>query len=161
MSAAIATFLKRIAVYAASSKKGLTIIASVVLGLLLVLMAPILAIVAVFNSEVSYDEKELQSYVEENVGNIGFDYDIANEQMLAVKKLLKESQAEERYFEAEVLYSLGLDKYATIYGFSDRLTNCILSSKNDVELIQNVNKEFSTEVKLEDFQKLVKDIRKK
>ncbi|MFQ8953815.1 MAG: hypothetical protein ACLR56_12925 [Oscillospiraceae bacterium] len=67
----------------------------------------------------------------------------------------------ERTKEAQVLYTLALYDYAQADDFVDKLVGCFDEGQSDEQLIAAVNAVFGTELKTEDYSKIMNSIRAK
>ena len=67
----------------------------------------------------------------------------------------------ERTKEAQVLYTLALYDYAKADDFVDKLVGCFDEGQSDEQLIAAVNAAFGTELKTEDYSKIMNSIRAK
>ena len=67
----------------------------------------------------------------------------------------------ERTKEAQVLYTLALYDYAKADDFVDKLVSCFTEEQTDEQLIAAVNAAFGTELKTEDYSKIMNSIRAK
>lgn len=65
----------------------------------------------------------------------------------------------ERTKEAQVLYTLALYDYSKADGFVDKLVGCFAENQTDEQLIAAVNSAFGTELKSEDYSKIMNSIR--
>lgn len=67
MSATVAAALKKIAVALLTDKKALKTIGGIVLGVLIIIIMPIVAVVSLFNGGIEIDTDRLQTMVVENL----------------------------------------------------------------------------------------------
>ena len=67
MSATVAAALKKIAVALLTDKKALKTIGGIVLGMLIIIIMPIVAVVSIFNGGIEIDTDRLQTMVVENL----------------------------------------------------------------------------------------------
>ena len=67
MSATVAAALKKIAVYILTDKKALKVVGGIVLGIIIIIIMPIVAIVSIFNGSIEIDTGRLQTMVVENI----------------------------------------------------------------------------------------------
>lgn len=67
----------------------------------------------------------------------------------------------ERTKEAQVLYTLALYDHSKADGFVDKLVGCFAEDQTDEQLIAAVNSAFGTELKFEDYSKIMNSIRAK
>lgn len=67
MSATVAAALKKIAVYLLTDKKALKVVGGIVLGIIIIIIMPIVAVVSIFNGDINIDTDRLQTMVVENL----------------------------------------------------------------------------------------------
>ena len=67
MSATVGAALKKIAVSLLTDKKVLKVVGGIVLGIIIIIVMPIVAIVSIFNGTIEFDTAELQQMVEQNL----------------------------------------------------------------------------------------------
>ena len=59
MSATVAAALKKIAIYVLTDKKALKVIGGIVLGIIIIIIMPIVAVVSIFNGNIEIDTDRL------------------------------------------------------------------------------------------------------
>lgn len=67
MSATIAAALKKLAVYILTDKKTLKIAIGIILGVIIIIIMPIVAVVSIFNGDINIDTDRLQTMVVQNL----------------------------------------------------------------------------------------------
>ena len=123
MSATVAAALKKIAVAILTDKKLRKTFLGIVLGVIIIIVMPFAAIIALFNGGINIDTARLQTLVVQNMS--------AEEQarlqrvedlMLEIEdKMLDAGFDQQRVKEAQVLYVLALSDYAEEAGFVDKI----------------------------------------
>ena len=160
MSATVAAALKKIAVYILTDKKALKVVGGIVLGIIIIIIMPIVAIVSIFNGSIEIDTGRLQTMVVE--------YLSAEEQqklqavedtMYDIEDEMKAAGFAGKVKEAQVLYVLALSDYAGQSDFVSKLTGCFAADQTDEQLIEAVNSAFGTQLTAEDFGKVMGNIR--
>lgn len=161
MSATVAAALKKIAVAILTDKKLRKTFLGIVLGVIIIIVMPFAAIIALFNGGINIDTARLQTLVVQNMS--------AEEQarlqrvedlMLEIEdKMLDAGFDQQRVKEAQVLYVLALSDYAEEAGFVDKLVGCFADGQSDAQLISAVNATFGTNLSAEDFTKVMSAIR--
>ena len=160
MSISVAAALKKIAVSLLTDPKVLKAVSGVVIGVIVIIVMPIAAMIAVFNGELRIDTDRLQQMVVENLS--------AEEQaklqkvedtMLGIEEKMNAAGFTGRVKEAQVLYVLALSDHAAEDGFIDKLIGCFATDQSDEQLIAAVNTAFGTELASEDFTKIMENIR--
>lgn len=161
MSATVAAALKKIAVAILTDKKLRKTFLGIVLGIIVIIVMPFAAIIALFNGGINIDTNRLQTLVVQNMS--------AEEQarLQRVEDLMYEIKDEmtdagfdkQRVKEAQVLYVLALSDCSEEAGFVDKLVGCFAEGQSDAELIAAVNAAFGTDLSAEDFTKVMSAIR--
>lgn len=161
MSATVAAALKKIAVAILTNKKLRKTILGIVLGIIVLIVMPFAAIIALLNGDIRIDTDRLQALVVQNLS--------AEEQarLQRVEDLMYEIEDKmtaagfdnQRVKEAQVLYVLALSDFSEEAGFVDKLVGCFAEGQSDAELIAAVNTAFGTNLSAEDFTKVMNAIR--
>ena len=126
MSATVAAALKKIAVYILTDKKALKVVGGIVLGIIIIIIMPIVAVVSIFNGDINIDTDRLQTMVVENLSaeekaKLQFVVDT----MYAIEdEMTAAGFDDQRVKEAQVLYVLALSDYAAEDGFVSKLVGC-------------------------------------
>ena len=160
MSAAISAALKKFAVYILTDKKALKIIGCIVLGIIIIIVMPIVAVIGMFNSDINIDTDRLQTMVVQNLSaeekvKLRFVEDTMN----SIDDKMKSTGFNGRVKEAQVLYVLALYDYSYSPNFVDKLVSCFSENKTDEQLIHSVNSAFGTQLTAEDFSNVMGNIR--
>lgn len=160
MSATVAAALKKLAVYILTDKKALKVVGGIVLGIIIIIIMPIVAVVSIFNGSIDIDTDRLQQMVVENLS--------AEEQaklqfiettMTDIETSMKDAGYTGRVKEAQVLYILALTDKAHESDFVSKLVGCFSADQSDEQLIGAVNSAFGTNIKTEDFSNAMGSIR--
>lgn len=161
MSATVAAALKKIAVAILTDKKARKVVLGIILGILIILVMPLAAIIAIFNGDINIDANRLQTLVVQNMS--------AEEQarLQRVEDLMYEIEDKmteagfdkQRVKEAQVLYVLALSDFSEEAGFVDKLVGCFAEGQTDAELIAAVNAAFGTNLSVDEFTKVMSAIR--
>lgn len=160
MSATVAAALKKIAVYILTDKKALKTVGGIVLGIIIIIIMPIVAVVSVFNGDLNIDTDRLQALVVENLSaEEQAKLQLVEDTMYAIEDEMKAAGFGSRVKEAQVLYVLALSDYAGQSDFVSKLVGCFTAEQTDEQLIAAVNAAFGTELKAEDFGKVMGNIR--
>lgn len=161
MSATVAAALKKIAVAILSDKKLRKAVLGIVLGIIIIVIMPVVAVIALFNGDINIDTDRLQQIVVEEMS------DEEKAKLQAVEDMMKAIETTmtekgftaERTKEAQVLYTLALYDHSKTDGFVDKLVDCFAEDQTDEQLIAAVNSAFGTELKAEDYSKIMNSIR--
>lgn len=163
MSATVAAALKKIAVSLLTNPKVLKTIGGIVLGIIIIIIMPIVAIVSIFNGSIEIDTDRLQTMVVENLSaEEQAKLQFVEDTMCSIEDAMTEAgHSAQRVTEAQVLYVLVLSDYAAEDGFVTKLVGCFAEDQTDAQLIAAVNAAFGTELTAEDFTKLMNSINQK
>ena len=161
MSATVAAALKKIAVAVLTDKKLRNVVIGIILGVLIILVMPVAAIIAIFSSDVEFDAPSVHTHIEESMSEeeearLHRVEDLMNQ----IEDNMTESGfGQQRVKEAQVLYTLALSDYAEQTDFVDKLVGCFEDGQSDAALVSAVNSTFGTRVSVEDFTNVMKAIR--
>lgn len=163
MSATIAAALKKIAVSVLSNPKLLKKVLGIVLVIIITVITPILALVAIFRSEPNIDTDYLQNAF---VGNMSEEekakLKIVESTMNGINEKMTSAGFDSgRVKEAQVLYVLALNEQSKQKGFTEKLVGCFTQDQTDDELIVKINGVFGTNIPPSDFTKIMSGIRSK
>lgn len=161
MSATVAAALKKIAVAILTNPKVLKTIGGIVLGIIIIIIMPIVAVVSIFNGDINIDTDRLQTMVVENLSaeekaKLQF---VENTMYAIEDEMTAAGFDDQRVKEAQVLYVLALSDYAAEDGFVSKLVGCFTQGQSDAQLIAAVNAAFGTDLSADDFSKVMNSIR--
>ena len=161
MSATVAAALKKIAVYILTDKKALKVVGGIVLGIIIIIIMPIVAVVSIFNGDINIDTDRLQTMVVENLSaEEKAKLQFVEDTMYAIEdEMTAAGFDDQRVKEAQVLYVLALSDYAAEDGFVSKLVGCFVQGQLDAQLIAAVNAAFGTDLSADDFSKVMNSIR--
>lgn len=137
MSATVAAALKKIAVAILTNPKVLKTIGGIVLGIIIIIIMPIVAVVSIFNGDINIDTDRLQTMVVENLSaeekaKLQF---VENTMYAIEDEMTAAGFDDQRVKEAQVLYVLALSDYAAEDGFVSKLVGCFTQGQSDAQLI--------------------------
>lgn len=159
---AIAAVAKKAAEVILTNPKILKKVLGIILGIILILLMPLLAVIGILNGNVEIDPNLLQEHIEHQMTA----EDIAllqsiEDTMISIEETMDESNySNSRIKEAQVLYTLALYGYSDESDFVERLVGCFAEDQTDAELIESINNEFGTDIKVEDFKNVMDSTRK-
>lgn len=160
MSATVAAALKKIAVALLTNPKVIKTIGGVVLGIIIIIIMPIVAVVSIFNGDIEIDTDRLQTMVVENLSaEEQAKLQFVEDTMLSIESEMQAAGFGGRVKEAQVLYVLALSDHASESGFVSKLVGCFTADQTDEQLIESVNSAFGTQLTAEDFGKVMGNIR--
>lgn len=160
MSATVGAALKKIAAAVFTNPKALKIVGGIVLGIIIIIVMPIVAVVSIFNGNIEIDTDRLQTMVVQNLSaeeksRLQFVEDTMNN----INEKMKAAGFDGRVREAQVLYVLALSDFSHDPDFVDKLVSCFQENQTDEQLIATVNSAFGTQLTAEDFGKVMGNIR--
>lgn len=163
MSATVAAALKKIAVAVLTDKKLRRTVLGIVLGVIIIIIMPVAAVISLFNGDIEIDTDRLQTLVVENLSaEEKAKLQAVENTMYAIEDEMKAAGfTAEKAKEAQVLYVLALSDYAEQTDFVSKLAGCFAEDQTDEQLITAVNSAFGTELKTEDYSKIMNSIRAK
>lgn len=163
MSATVAAALKKIAVAVLTDKKLRRTVLGIVLGVIIIIIMPVVAVISLFNGDIEIDTDRLQTLVVENLSaEEKAKLQAVEDTMYAIENEMKAAGfTAEKAKEAQVLYVLALSDYAEQTDFVSKLAGCFAEDQTDEQLITAVNTAFGTTLNAEDFTKVMTAIRAK
>lgn len=163
MSATVAAALKKIAVAILTDKKLRKTVLGVILGVILMIAMPFAAIIGMFSGEIKIDYDRLQTLVVENLSpEEKARLQKVEDLMYELKDTMSEKGYDERQFlAAQVLFVTALSDDAEDANFVDKLVGCFAEEQTDTELIANVNTAFGTNIRVDEFTKLMSMVHRK
>lgn len=162
MSATVAAALKKLSAVVLSDKNNLKTAVGIIIGIIVIIVMPIAAVLSIFSGEMNIDTDRLQQMITESLTSEEEDnLKFIEDTMLTLDKKMTDAGFHDRVKEAQVLYVLALSDYSREDGFTDKLVGCFAADQTDEQLISAVNEAFGTDIKSEDFTKVMNDIRAK
>lgn len=143
---AVGAALKKVATYILTDKKALKVVGLIVGIILVIILLPIGALLAIFNGGIEIDTGRLDEiYQERQIQLVGI--------WESVESAMTDAGFDQtRIDEAQALFIFGLSEHAGEDGFADDLVSCFEEEQTDSELIDAVNSKFGTSIEVEDFQ---------
>lgn len=163
MSATVGAALKKIAVSLLTDKKVLKVVGGIVLGIIIIIVMPIVAIVSIFNGTIEFDTAELQQMVEQNLSA----EELAKLQgvedtMYAIEDAMTAAGYDwQKVREAQVLYTTALYEFSFEPDFVSKLVGCFAPDQTDEQLIAAVNAAFGTDIDAAEFTQLIVGVNQK
>ena len=162
MSATVAAALKKLSAVVLSDKNNLKTAVGIVIGIIVIIVMPIAAVLSIFSGDMNIDTDRLQQMITESLTSEEEDnLKFIEDTMLTLDEKMTAAGFPNRVKEAQVLYVLALSGYSREDGFTDKLVGCFAADQTDEQLISAVNETFGTDIKSEDFTKIMNDIRAK
>ncbi len=153
---AIVPIIKKVATVVLSDKKGRKVVIGIVLGVIVIIIMPIIAVLGLFNGSIDMNTDRLQEMIRENNTE-------ASTYLTAIEEKMSEAgYSSLQIEEAQVLYTHALFDKSVDEGFVDKLIACYnLEEQSDEELIAKVNETFDTDIPVSEYTAAVKSIRDK
>ena len=153
MAAPIIPILKKVAVAIVSDKKGRKWLLGIILGITFIILMPIIALLGIFSGGLDLNLDGIYDKIHEQQAKMEIVAQDIEDEMLNAGYTQVEVQ------EAQTLYIFALHDEAEEDGFVLRLVGCFEADQTDEELVQKVNTEFGKDIKTEDFQNAVQELR--
>ena len=143
---AVGAALKKVATYILTDKKALKVVGLIVGIILVIILLPIGALLAIFNGGIEIDTGRLDEIYQER-----------QIQLVEIWESIESAMTDAgfdqtRIDEAQALFIFGLSEHIGEDGFADDLVSCFEEEQTDSELIDAVNAKFGTSIEVEDFQ---------
>ena len=143
---AVGAALKKVATYILTDKKALKVVGLIVGIILVIILLPIGALLAIFNGGIEIDTGRLDEI-----------YQGRQIQLVEIWESVESAMTDAgfdqtRIDEAQALFIFGLSEHVGEDGFADDLVSCFEEEQTDSELIDAVNAKFGTSIEVEDFQ---------
>ena len=162
MSATVAAALKKLSAVVLSDKNNLKTAVGIIIGIIVIIVMPIAAVLSIFSGDMNIDTDRLQQMITESLTSEEEDnLKFIEDTMLTLDEKMTDAGFPDRVKEAQVLYVLALSDYSREDGFTNKLVNCFAADQTNEQLISAVNETFGTDIKSEDFTKIMNDIRAK
>lgn len=143
---AVGAALKKVATYILTDKKALKVVGLIVGIILVIILLPIGALLAVFNGGIEIDTGRLDEIYQERQIQLVEIWE-------SVESAMTDAGFDQtRIDEAQALFIFGLSEHVGEDGFADDLVSCFEEEQTDSELIDAVNSKFGTSIEVEDFQ---------
>ena len=160
MSAAVGAALKKIAVALLTDKKVLKTLGMAILVLIVALLLPLMAMMAILTGDIELDTRELMDRIEANLSAS----DLAmlttiQDTMDGIETALTDAEMPSRVREAQALYIMALYDKSGSSNFVSRLVSCFWENQTDTQLINAVNSEFGTNIVVEEFSRVAQNLR--
>lgn len=159
MSATVAAALKKLSAVVLSDKNNLKTVVGIIIGIIVIIVMPIAAVLSIFSGDMNIDTDRLQQMITESLTSEEEDnLKFIEDTMLTLDEKMTDAGFPDRVKEAQVLYVLALSDYSREDGFTDKLVGCFAADQTNEQLISAVNETFGTDIKSEDFTKIMNDI---
>ena len=151
--------LKKIAVALVSNPQNWKRIGGIILALIIVVVTPIAAVVAILNSNIEIDQNRLNEIIQQNItAEQSSNLEMINTTMEKVEQELEKRNLLEYKTQAEVLYVFSLTEHSNDENFVRNFVKCFRRSITDEQLVERVNQKFGIEIQYEEFKKMMDSI---
>lgn len=157
MSATVAAALKRIAVAVFTDKKSQKTVIGLILGIIVIIAMPIAVFISALNMSADMDSEDLKRFAaEELTDEEKAELQTVGDTMKAIETAMTEKGfTAEKAKEAQALYMFFLYEQSGDERFAEKLSDCFAENQTDEQLIAAVNSAFGTELKAEDYGKVL------
>lgn len=157
MSATVAAALKRIAVAVFTDKKSRKTVIGLILGIIVIIAMPIAVFISALNMSADMDSEDLKRFAaEELTDEERAELQTVGDTMKAIETAMTERGfTAEKTKEAQALYMFFLYERSGDESFAEKLSDCFAEDQTDEQLIAAVNSAFGTELKAEDYGKIL------
>ena len=157
MSATVAAALKRVAVAVFTDKKSRKTVIGLMLGIIVIIAMPIAVFISALNMSADMDSEDLKRFVSEKLTDgEKTELQTVEDTMKAIETAMTERGfTAEKTKEAQALYIFFLYEQSGDESFAEKLSACFAEDQTDEQLIAAVNSAFGTELKAEDYGKIL------
>lgn len=160
MSATIGAALKKIAVSLLTDKKVLKTIGGIIIGIIIIVVMPIVAVISIFNGSMDIDTDKLNQSIQANISAEQMaNFQLINDTMTEVEKQLDKKKLSSYNTQAEVIYLFSLSDKSKDKDFVKDFVFCFKKNQSEEDLIKAVNAKFGTEIEYAEFQKMMQSIK--
>ena len=162
ISATVGAALKKLAVALLSNKKVLKTIGGIILGIIIVIIMPVIAVISIFNGDINLNTDELQQIVEQRMTTEQKEkLQLIEDTMYEIEDAMKKAKFSSRIKDAQVIYVLAFSDKPIQTNFVDKLVKCFSKNQTDEQLIAAINSAFGTQLKADEFINVMRNIRAK
>lgn len=157
MGAAVGAALKKIAVAIFTDPKVLKKVGGIVLGIIIIICMPIVAVVSIFNGDVNIDTDKLNTSIQQALTEEQNEkLKLYNDTMEKIENKLKDKHLGKFNTLAEVIYLFALSDKSKDNNFVKDYVSCFKKNYSNEEVVNAVNSKFGTDIKSSDVEKMVK-----
>jgi ABC-type lipoprotein release transport system permease subunit len=136
MSATIGAALKKIAVALLTDKKIMKTIGGIIIGIIIIVVMPIVAVVSVFNGSMDLDTDKLNQSIQENISAEQMEnLQLINDTMTEVENQLKNKKLSDYNTQAEVIYLFSLSDKSEDEDFVKNFVSCFKKNQSSFAAI--------------------------
>ena len=154
MAAPIIPILKKVAVAVLTDKKLFKKVMGIILGIIIIILTPVLAMVGIFSQLANIDMSEAKQFIAEYEATASMICEKIEQEMTELGYTSLQIE------EAQTLYVFALYDYGEEEGFVEKIVSCYtIEEQTDEELIAKVNETFGTEYTVDEYTDLMQEIR--
>ena len=160
MGITVGAALKKVAAAILTEPKVLKNILFAILVVLVALLLPMVMVVCLFSGRFQVDTAELQRHVEANLTAADVHLLRSVEDTMAeIEFAMIDAELSSEVGAAQALYIMALYDYSSQPGFVSRLVSCFGAEQTDDQLVANVNAAFGTDIVVQDFTNVMRNVR--
>ena len=131
-----------------------------ILVVLVALLLPMVMVVCLFSGRFQVDTAELQRHVEANLTAADVQLLRSVEDTMAeIEFAMIDAELSSEVGAAQALYIMALYDYSSQPGFVSQLVSCFGAEQTDDQLVANVNAAFGTDIVVQDFTNVMRNVR--
>ena len=160
MGITVGAALKKVAAAILTEPKVLKNILFAILVVVVALLLPMVMVVCLFSGRFQVDTAELQRHVEANL--TAADVQLlrsVEDTMTEIENAMIDAELGGEVGAAQALYIMALYDDSSQPGFISRLVSCFGANQTDAQLIANVNAAFGTDIAVQDFTNVMRNVR--
>ena len=157
MSITVGAAAKKVAVAVITDPKVMKKIVGIVIGIIVIICMPIVALVSICNGTMNIDTDKLTASIKQSVTDEqNATFKLYNDTMEKVEKQLKNKHLSKYNTLAEIIYLFYLTDKSKDKDFVKDYVSCFKKDYSNADVVNAVNKKFGKEVELEYINKMVK-----
>ena len=160
MGITVGAAMKKVAAILLSDPKTLKKVLFAILVVLVALLLPMVMVVCLFSGKFRVDTEDLQRHVEANLTAADVQLLRSVEDTMAeIEFAMIDAELSSEVGAAQALYIMALYDYSSQPGFVSRLVSCFGEEQTDDQLVANVNAAFGTDIVVQDFTNVMRNVR--
>ena len=160
MGITVGAAMKKVAAILLSDPKTLKKVLFAILVVLVALLLPMVMVVCLFSGKFRVDTEDLQRHVEANLTAADVQLLRSVEDTMAeIEFAMIDAELSSEVGAAQALYIMALYDYSSQPGFVSRLVSCFGAEQTDDQLVANVNAAFGTDIVVQDFTNVMRNVR--
>lgn len=157
MGAAVGAALKKLAAAVLTEPKVLKKIAGIIIGIIVIICMPIIAVVSIFNGDINIDTDKLTTAIQQNITDEqNAKFELYNNTMEKIENKLKDKHLSKFNTLAEVIYLFSLSDKSEEKDFVKNFVSCFKKNSTNEDVVNAVNSKFKTNVDIKYINKMIK-----